>query len=111
MQAYIGCTACDIPICGGLSAALFSPGGAVFAEPSDVIFALWFPDGFFFFFAARAESEVAFHVVQEFCYLISLGKSVLFSLIWFICITIWSCFANSKHFSLFDEQTRSALNE
>ena len=64
MHAYLGCTACDIPICGS-SAPLFAPDGAVFAEPSDVVFALWFPD-VSFSFAARAESKVAVHVVQEF---------------------------------------------
>ena len=74
MHAYLGCTACDIPICGS-SAPLFPPNGAVLA-PSDVVFALWFPD-VSFFFAARAESEVAFHVVQEFRCLIFLGESVL----------------------------------
>ena len=75
MHAYLGCTACDIPICGS-SAPLFPPDGAVFAEPSDVVFALWFPD-VSFFFAAHAEFEVAFHVVQEFRCLISLGEYVL----------------------------------
>ena len=48
----------------------------VFAEPSDVVLALWFP-GASFFFAARAESEFAFHFVQEFPCLISLGEYVL----------------------------------
>ena len=57
---YLGCAACDIPICGS-SAPLFPPEGAVFAEPSDVVFALWFAD-VSFFFVARAESDVAFHV-------------------------------------------------
>ena len=75
MHAYLGCTACDIPICGS-SAPLFAPDGAVFAEPSDVVFALWFPD-VSFSFAARAESKVAVHVVQEFRCLISLGECVL----------------------------------
>ena len=60
MHAYIGCIACDIPIFGS-SAPLFPPDFAVFAEPSDVVFALWFPD--VSFFAARVESEVVFHVV------------------------------------------------
>ena len=36
---------------------------------------MWFPD--VSFFAARAEYEVAFHVVQEFRCLFSLGESVL----------------------------------
>ena len=76
MHTYIGCTACDIPICGS-AAPLFLPDGAVFAKPSDAVFALWFPD-VFFFFAARVESEVAFHVVQGFRCLISLGEYVLF---------------------------------
>ena len=71
---YLGCTSCDIPICGS-SAPLFLPDSTVFAKPSDVVFALWFPD--VSFFAARAESEAAFHVVQEFRCLISLGESVL----------------------------------
>ena len=75
MHAYLGCTACDTPICGS-SASLFPPDGAVFDEPGDVIFALWFPD-VSFFFAARAESEVTFHVVQKFRCLISPGKYVL----------------------------------
>ena len=48
----LGCTASDIPICGS-SATLFPPDGAVFAEPSDVVFALWFPH-VSFFFAGRA---------------------------------------------------------
>ena len=75
MHAYLGCTACDIPICGS-SAPLFPPDGAVFAEPGDVIFALWFPD-VSFFFAARAESEVASHVFQKFRCLIFPGEYVL----------------------------------
>ena len=75
MHAYLGCTACDIPISGS-SAPLFLPDGAVFAEPSDVVFALWFSD-VSFFSAARAASEDAFHVVKEFRCLISLGKNFL----------------------------------
>ena len=76
MHPYIGCTDCDILICGS-SAPLFPTDGAVFAEPSDVnVFALWFPD-VSFFFAAHAESEVAFHVAQEFRCIITLGEYVL----------------------------------
>ena len=111
MHAYIGCTACNIPICGS-SAPLFLPDGAVFAEPSDVVFALWFPD-VSFIFAARAESEVAFHIVQEFRCLISLAEAVL-SLVRPPVVHLHHnliVFQHSKHFSLLDEQTRSALNE
>ena len=75
MHAFLGFTACDIPICGS-SPPLFPPDGAVFAEPRDVVFALWFPD-VSFFFAARAESVVAFYIVQEFRCLICLGESVM----------------------------------
>ena len=71
---YFGCTACDIPIYGAFS-PLFPPDGAVFAEQSYVVCALWFPD--VSFFATRAESEVFFHVVKGFRCLISVGESVL----------------------------------
>ena len=81
--------------------------GAVFAEPSDVVFALWIPD-VSFVFTARAKSEVAFHVVQEFRCLISLGESVL-SLVRPPVVHLHHnlvVFHRSKHFSLLDEKTR-----
>ena len=60
----------------GSSAPLLPPDGAVFAEPSDVVFAPWFR-AVSFFFAARGESAVAFHAVEEFRCLISFSKYVL----------------------------------
>ena len=55
---------------------------------SSFVFALWFPD-VSSVFAARA----------EFRCLISLGETFPSAvLLWFICVTIKSCFTNSKHF-------------